>query len=317
MRFEPHGKILPMNCSVVIPVYRGESTIVPLMENLAAELPKIAASYEVILVNDGSPDASWHKIEALAQRFPWVVGINLMRNYGQHNATLCGVRAARFEVTITMDDDLQHPPQEIHLLLDKLDEGYDLVYGVPRQLPQGFFRNQLTRFTKIFLANTMGVPSVRNMSAFRAFRTPLRGAFSEFRSPNTILDVLLSWGTGRITAVVVNIQAAQGSNYNYVGLAQAALLVLTGYSTAPLRLASLVGLGMTLFGLAIFVYVVIIYFTAGSLPGFPFLASIIALFSGAQLFTLGIFGEYLAHMFDRTMGRPGYVVEQTIGGAKS
>jgi len=310
-------KSLHMNCSVVIPVYRGETTITALVERLAVELPKIAHSYEVILVNDSGPDFSWQRIQELTQRFPWVIGVNLMRNYGQHNATLCGVRLARYEITITMDDDLQHPPEEIHLLLTRLGEGYDVVYGVPRQLPQGFWRNQVTKYTKIVLANTMGISSVRNMSAFRAFRTDLRGAFAEFRSPNTILDVLLSWGTSRITAVVVDIRHAKNSNYNFVSLVRATLLVLTGYSTGPLRLASLVGLIMTLFGLAIFSYVLVTYFSAGSLPGFPFLASIIALFSGAQLFTLGIIGEYLAHMFDRSMGRPAYIIQETIGGGKS
>ncbi|MCJ7433324.1 MAG: glycosyltransferase family 2 protein [Anaerolineales bacterium] len=306
-----------MNCSVVIPVYCGEQTLDPLIERLAKVLPNIAESYEVVLVNDGSPDNSWAVIERLAAQYAWVRGINLMRNYGQHNATLCGVRAARHEVIITMDDDLQHPPEEIHRLLAKLNEGYDVVYGVPRQLPQGFLRNEMTKYTKIVLANVMGISSVRNMSAFRAFRTNLRGAFAEFRSPNTILDVLLSWGTSRITAVVVDIRPANGSNYNFASLVKATLLVLTGYSTGPLRLASLVGFIMTLFGLAIFIYVLIIYFTAGSLPGFPFLASIISLFSGAQLFTLGIIGEYLAYMFDRSMGHPAYVVQEMIGGTKS
>ena len=304
-----------MNCSIVIPVYRGEATITPLVERLAVELPKVAESFEVILINDCSPDSSWKIIRELAGRFSWLVGINLMRNYGQHSATLCGVRAARYEITITMDDDLQHSPEDIHHLLDKLDEGYDVVYGVPRQLPQGFWRNQVTKYTKIILANTMGVSSIRSMSAFRAFRTALRDAFAEFRSPNTILDVLLSWGTSRITDVVVDIRPASGSNYNFVSLVRATMLVLTGYSTGPLRLASLVGVGMTLFGLAIFLYVLITYFAEGSLPGFPFLASIIALFSGAQLFTLGIIGEYLAHMFDRSMGRPSYVIQETIGSA--
>ncbi len=162
-------KSLHMNCSVVIPVYRGETTITALVERLAVELPKIAQSYEVILVNDSGPDLSWQRIQELTQRFPWVVGVNLMRNYGQHNATLCGVRLARYEITITMDDDLQHPPEEIHFLLTKLGEGYDVVYGVPRQLPQGFWRNQVTKYTKIILANTMGISSVRNMSAFSRF----------------------------------------------------------------------------------------------------------------------------------------------------
>ena len=128
-----------------------------------------------------------------------------------------------------------------------------------------------------------------------------------------IIDVLLSWGTSRFTSVPVDIARAQTSNYNFAALIRAALLILTGYSTKPLRLASWIGFAMTLFGLGVFVYVLVIYFTLGSLPGFPFLASIIALFSGAQLFALGIFGEYLARMFDRSMDRPTYVIHQTVG----
>jgi undecaprenyl-phosphate 4-deoxy-4-formamido-L-arabinose transferase len=141
----------------------------------------------------------------------------------------------------------------------------------------------------------------------------LRTAFENFQSPTMIIDVLLSWGTSRFTSVPVDIARAQASNYNFGALIRAALLILTGYSTKPLRLASWIGFAMTLFGLGVFVYVLVIYFTLGSLPGFPFLASIIALFSGAQLFALGIFGEYLARMFDRSMDRPTYVIHQTVG----
>lgn len=306
-----------MNCSVVIPVYRGEETLVSLVERLAAALPAIAESYEVILVNDASPDSSWEKIEALAQRFPWVRGVRLMRNYGQHNATLCGVRLARYEVTITMDQDLQHPPEEIPVLLAELEKGFDVVYGAPRKLPGGFWRNQVTKLTKIILARLMGVPSVRNISAFRAFRTFLREAFENFRSPSLTLDVLLSWGTSRFTSVQVNIEPSDGrSNYKLAALVRAAMLILTGFSTAPLRFASWIGFLMTLLGAGVFIYVLVIYFTQGSLPGFPFLASIISLFSGAQLFALGIFGEYLARMFDRIMDRPPYVMAARIGGGQ-
>jgi undecaprenyl-phosphate 4-deoxy-4-formamido-L-arabinose transferase len=127
------------------------------------------------------------------------------------------------------------------------------------------------------------------------------------------LDVLLSWGTTRFTSVPVNISHAEHSNYRFGTLIKLALLILTGYSTRPLRFASWIGFVMTLFGLGVFAYVLFIYFTAGSLPGFPFLASIIALFSGAQLFALGIFGEYLARMFDRSMDRPTYVVHEVAG----
>ena len=302
-----------MNLSVVIPVYKGETLIEPLVAQLNKILPTVSEKYEVILVNDGSPDNSWQLIQGLVRKHTWIRGICMMRNYGQHNATLCGVRAACYEVTITMDQDLQHPPEEIPLLLAKLAEGYDVVYGAPRKLPQALWRNLMTAAIKWILAKVIGLPSIHNVSAFRVFRTNLREAFVNFQSPSLILDVLLSWGTTRFTSVPVDIAHAEHTNYNFVMLIRAAMLIMMGYSTLPLRFASLIGFAMTLFGVGIFVYVLTVYFTAGSLPGFPFLASIIALFSGAQLFALGIFGEYLARMFDRSMDRPTYVIQEVVG----
>jgi undecaprenyl-phosphate 4-deoxy-4-formamido-L-arabinose transferase len=299
-----------MNISIVVPVYRGETFVEPLIERIAKSVPEFANEYEVILINDGSPDNSWTVIERMAQKYPWVKGIRLMRNYGQHNATLCGVRAAQYDFIVTMDQDLQHPPEDIPILHEKLNEGFDVVYGAPKKLPQGVVRNLLTSNTKALLASIMGVSSVKNISAFRMFRAGLRNAFSNFQSPTLIIDVLLSWGTTRFTSVPVNITQAERSNYNFWSLAKAALLILTGYSTMPLRLASFIGFFMTLFGFGIFIYVVITYFAAGSLPGFPFLASVIAIFNGAQMFTLGIFGEYLARMFDRSMDRPPYIIQE-------
>src|SRR5512138_24646 len=158
-----------MNLSIVVPVYRGEKLVGPLVEELTKTLPSFAKKYEIILVNDGSPDNSWDVIQRLAYEHKNVKGIRLMRNYGQHNATLCGARTARYEVTVTMDQDLQHRPEDIPVLLAKLDEGYDVVYGTPKKLPQGFIRNILTAATKQILANIMGVPSVKNISAFRVF----------------------------------------------------------------------------------------------------------------------------------------------------
>ncbi|WKZ47588.1 MAG: glycosyltransferase family 2 protein [Anaerolineales bacterium] len=303
-----------MNISVVVPVYRGAALIESLVERLAKSLPKFSKKYEVLLVNDGSPDDSWAVIQNLARKYKWVRGIRLMRNYGQHNATLCGVRAAQYEVTVTMDQDLQHPPEEIPILLAEMEKGFDVVYGAPKKLPQGFWRNVLTANIKRILARVMGIPSVKNISAFRAFRTELRNAFTNFQSPTLIIDVLLSWGASKFTSVEVEIEKPEErSNYRFSNLVKAALLILTGYSTTPLRLASVIGFVMTLFGLGVFIYVTYIYFALGSLPGFPFLASIIALFSGAQLFALGIFGEYLARMFDRSMDRPAYIIHETAG----
>lgn len=299
-------------CSVVIPVYNSETTLRELTRRLGEVLPGVSQEFEVILVNDGSRDHSWEIIQGLADSLPWVVGVNMMRNYGQHNALLCGVRAARFPVCITLDDDLQHPPEEIGKLLATLAEGHDVVYGLPTTLPHSLWRNLFSKLIKRLLAFVMGVPNLRDIGSFRAFRTDLRQAFADYQNPNVILDVLLSWGTTSFGSVRVNEDQRRSgeSNYSFGKLVQIAILVLTGYSTAPLRLASQVGLIATLVGLAIFAYVVTIYFTSGSVPGFPFLASIISVLSGVQLFALGVFGEYLARMYDRSMDRPTYVIRQ-------
>ena len=298
--------------TIVIPVYNSQESLLPLITRLEEVLPTISSRYEVILVNDGSPDNSWVIICDLVNKYTWVKGINLMRNYGQHNAILCGIRAASLEIIVTMDDDLQHLPEEIGKLLDKLDEGYDVVYGSPMQLPHSLWRNLFSRFTKRALAYSMGIRTIQDIGPFRAFRTDLRQAFAEYQNPSVIVDVLLSWGTSRFAAVRVNESTRQigRSNYNFFKLFRIALEILTGFSTLPLRLASFVGFIFTIFGVLVFLYVLMVFFTAGSIPGFPFLASIIALFSGTQLFALGIFGEYLARIFDRSTDRPAYVVAE-------
>lgn len=300
--------------SVVVPVYNSAATLPLLAERLSQALPAMASDFEVILVNDGSPDDSWQQIEALARQYPWLRGLNLRRNYGQHNATLAGVRAARYPITVTMDDDLQHPPEEIPALLARLNEGFDVVYGVPARRPHSWWRNWFSEVIKRTLAQVMGIGTIRDIGAFRAFRTSLRDAFTEYRNPNVILDVLLSWGTARFSAVTVQEKPRESgsSNYNFAKLFRVTMVVLTGFSTLPLRLASMMGFGFTLFGIAAFLYVLIATLLQGSIPGFPFLASIILLFSGTQLFALGIIGEYLARIFDRSMDRPAYIVgEQT------
>jgi len=302
--------------SIVIPVYNSEETLIELLDRLDKVLPDLSPNYEVILVNDGSRDGSWKSIQNLSEAYSWVHGVKLMRNYGQHNASLCGIRAARNEIIVTMDDDLQHPPEEIYKLLAKLEEGYDVVYGIPEERPHSWWRNSFSNIVRRILAYAMGVKTILDFAAFRAFRSHLRMAFDNYQNPNVLVDALLSWGTSNFTtALVKEAPRAYGqSNYNFRRLFQYTMVVLTGFSTVPLRLTSLLGFFFTLFGVAVFLYVVGIYFLVGSVEGFPFLASIISIFSGMQLFALGIFGEYLARIFDRSMDRPPYVIEETTGG---
>ena len=302
-----------MKVSVVVPVYNGSDTIPFLADEINKVLPEVADEFELVLVNDGSPDQSWQVISELAHKYPWVHGIDLMRNYGQHNATLCGVREARYEVIVIMDDDLQNPPREIPKLLKKLSEGYDVVYGVARKRQQVWWKNLASAIVKRAISYVMGVRTVRDIGAFKAFRADLRKSFEGFHGPDVLVDVLLSWGTTRFTSVQVeeSPRMVGKSNYNLFKLIKVSLLVLTSYTTLPLRFASIIGFLFTLFGVGILIYVLTIYFTLGSIAGFPFLASTITIFSGVQLFALGIIGEYLARVFERTGGRPTYTISRT------
>ncbi len=307
---------LPSGITVVVPVYNSAKSLDELVARLSQELERLETAYEVILVNDGSRDDSWQTIERLRQGRDWLRGIHLMRNYGQHNALLCGVRAACYDTVVTLDDDLQHPPEEIGKLLAPLRQGYDVVYGTPIRQRHSLWRNLASYFTRLALQSTMGVENARKVSAFRAFRTQLRNAFSYYRSPFVILDVLLSWGTVRFASVPVNHQARQSgvSNYTFRMLMIHAVNMVTGFTVLPLQLASLMGFAFGIFGFIVLIYVIGRYLIqGGSVPGFPFLASIIAIFSGVQLFSLGIIGEYLARMHFRIMEKPPYVIREVIG----
>jgi glycosyltransferase involved in cell wall biosynthesis len=305
-------KLLSPGISVVIPVYQSETILAELVSRLGQILRPLASKFEVILVNDGSPDQSWAVICRLAQEHAWIRSIDLMRNYGQHNALLCGIRAVRYELVITMDDDLQHPPEEIPRLFDYIGQtNYDVVYGAPQQPPHGFLRNLATLVTKIVLRNVMGWNTAQEVCSFRIFRAELAAAFHHYEGSFVSIDVLLTWGTNRFGVFRVRHQPRQRgkSGYTFRKLITHTMNMMTGFSTLPLQLASLIGFAFTLLGIAVLSYVLLRYLAYGdSVPGFPFLASIISLFSGAQLFALGIIGEYLARLHFRSLQRPPYVI---------
>jgi len=296
---------------VVVPVYNGQATLTELVTRLGIVLAGISAPFEVLLINDGSKDRSWNVIRELSKNHDWVRGIDLTRNFGQHNALLCGIRHATREITVTMDDDLQHPPDEIPKLLERLAEGYDVVYGKPQHEMHSFWRNFASRTTKLVLAGILGADTAANVSAFRAFRTQLRDGFANYQSPYVSIDALLAWQTTRFTYVNVrhDPRVEATSNYNFRKLMTQAFNMMTGFSVFPLQAAILLGFALTVFGIALLVYVLGSYLVHGStVPGFTFLASIISIFSGAQLFVLGIMGEYLARMHFRSMEKPPYVI---------
>jgi undecaprenyl-phosphate 4-deoxy-4-formamido-L-arabinose transferase len=302
--------------STVVPVYNSEATLTELVDRLHTVISSCASAYEVILVDDGSSDRSWQVIGDLAAKYPFVRGINLMRNYGQHNALLAGVLEAQYEIIVTIDDDLQHPPEEIPKLLTKLSEGYDIVYGKPIRRNHKIWRNISSKVLKTVFKVVLGAEMGSYSSSFRVFRSTLRQGFENFSDAQLALDVLLSWSADRVASVPVehHLRRSGKSGYSPSKLMLLAFNMLIGYSTVPLRLARTVGLAASLLGFSMFFYVVVRRLLQTTyVPGFAFLASEIALFAGLQLFAIGIIGEYMARLHFRTMGKPPYVIREVVG----
>jgi glycosyltransferase involved in cell wall biosynthesis len=302
--------------SVVIPVYQAEPNLQALYRELIPAVEAVTSNFEVIFVEDCSKDRSWELICDLAARDARVCGLRLRRNFGQHHALLCGIIAARNDVIVTLDDDLQHPVDEIRRLIDKLQEGYDVVYGTSEKQTHNPARNAASLVTKVMLSSVMGVQTARKASAFRAFRTELRKGFQDYRGESASIDAFLAWTTDRFAAVDVRYRprVAGKSGYTFSKLVRHALNIITGMSTLPLRAATLAGFVFTLFGMMVLGWVLLRYAINGVVvPGFTFVASVIAIFSGVQLFALGVIGEYLGRLYFHSLDRPPFLVREACG----
>ena len=301
----------PQGVSVVVPTYKSPTTLAELVARIAAVN---LGEYEVIVVDDGNDDSTWSEILQLSQTNSSVIGLRLGRNYGQHSAILAGVRRAKFSQIVTLDDDLQNPPEDIPKLLAELKPGVDVVYGVSSEVRQNLFRRFTSKFTKAVFAKVLGFESAISISSFRAFRAQLKEGFAGDLGPHVSLDALLTWSTSRFSTVEVSHHPRRvgKSNYSLGKLIRLMLDTATSYSTRPLRLATTIGFITTLFGLLLLVWVVgNAIFVGDSVPGFPFLAASIAVFSGVQLVVLGILGEYLGKIHFRAMNKPTFSVSET------
>ena len=300
----------------MIPVYRSEKLLPEIVRRLEVVMDALGRTAEIILVNDCSPDGSWNVIRLLQTSTPRLRGVNLMRNYGQHAALLAGIQASRGAVVVTMDDDLQTPPEEMPRLLAALENGFDLVYGRREREQHGFFRNLCSVTAKKLLNRLLGIRVATSITSYKAFRGDLRACFASPTGPVVFIDAILCWGTTSIGTVEVRHEPRlQGpSGYNLRRLMRHTINMVTSFSQIPLQIASFIGLATMLFGFLLFLYVLADFaFRGAPVKGFTFLAAAITLFSGVQLFVLGVIGEYLARMHQRLIGMPAYSVRDTVG----
>ena len=301
---------LDIGISLVCPVYCSAQTLRILVDQICACLNG-AYKFEILLIDDRSPDSSWLEIVQISRENSAVRGIRLGRNVGQHGALLAGIRSARFDKIVTIDDDLQNPPSEVIKLVQTLDSNGGVVYGVSADVKQKMWRRASSIGAKQLFKKFLGFDSAVNISSFRAFETNLRDAFSGEIGPSVSIDSLLTWSTSTFCSIdVQHHPRLQGkSHYSFRKLVRFMIDTATGYSVVPLRLATTLGSIVTIFGFVMFLWVTIRPLLTGvTVPGFPLLAASLAIFSGTQLLVLGILGEYIGKMHFRVMNKPSYVI---------
>ncbi len=313
-----------IDLSIVIPVYNSSAILPKLVARLRAVLDPLGKTYELVMVEDGGPDDSWRVLQELQQADPiHIVAVQLMRNYGQHNALMCGFRHARGALIVTMDDDLQHPPEEIPKLLATITAGdLDLVYGAYDKKKHPLHKNMGSLVVNMFFRRVFRLPV--SVTAFRIFRRELLEAILSYGLPFTFIDGLLAWNTRRISRVTVehHPRAEGRSGDSLSKMVTLALNLFTNFSLLPLQVVTLLGSLAAVCGLLAGAYYLVLYFTSNiTTPGYASIIVSILTLGGLQLLGLGIIGEYLGRLHLNVNGKPQYrerhVLDQAVEGKPS
>jgi glycosyltransferase involved in cell wall biosynthesis len=309
-----------VDISVVIPVYHGATTLPALVPQLLAVLESTGNTFEILLVDDGSKDGSWKAIRDLQETYPeHVVAVQLMRNYGQHNALMAGFRLTRGALVVTMDEDLQHPPQEVPKLLEAIEtRGLDLVYGTYDTKKHAGWRNLGSTLILAFYRLVFRLPV--HPSAFRVIRRGLLECIFSYSLNYTYIDGLLAWNSDRIGEIEVAHQPRAGgrSGYSLAKLLLLALNLFTNFSLLPLQVVSFCGVAASIGGIGLaFYYVFKFLFHDIGVPGYASTIIVVLVLGGIQLLSLGIMGEYIGRLHLNVNRKPQYSVRQVLGREQS
>jgi|SRR5579864_1153784 len=305
-----------MDISIIIPVYRSAHTLGTLLQRLCAVLDRTGLGYEIVFVEDGSPDDSWRVLNELQAAYPKrIIAIQLMRNYGQHNALMCGFRHSRGEFVITLDDDLQNPPEEIPKLIAAIQEqDLDLVYGSYGSKKHSGWRNLGSTVINAFYRAVFDASVT--VTSFRIIRRELLESIFSYNLNFTYLDGLLAWNTKRIGQVSVehHPRLEGRSGYSLGKLLGLGLNLLVNFSLFPLQLVSACGLLAAAGGFLLALYYLIEYLRSNiSVPGYASITIAILIVGGTQLLALGIIGEYLGRLHMNVNRKPQYMVRHVLG----
>jgi undecaprenyl-phosphate 4-deoxy-4-formamido-L-arabinose transferase len=304
--------------SIVIPVYNEEENLPELLRRLNASMQAIERSFEVILVNDGSRDRSLDLLREAAGQDPHLVVVDFNRNYGQHAAVFAGFEASRGEIIVTLDADLQNPPEEIAKLVAKMEEGYDVVGSIRVQRRDTLFRRLASRLVNKVTSMATGVQLHDYGCMLRAYRRGVVKTLCASKEISTFIPVLADMFAGRVTEIpVAHAERLRGeSKYNFFKLVRLQFDLMTSFSLLPLRATMTVGVVTALLSLLAAVVLILgrlLMGQAWAVSGVFTVFAVLFVVLGVLLFAIGLLGEYVGRIYMEVRKRPRYVVRQVIG----
>ncbi len=301
--------------SIIIPVYNSERIISFTIEETCLALSNIGISYEIILINDGSTDQSWPCIQKIAQENEQVISVNLLKNYGQHSALLCGIEKAKGKYILTLDDDLQNPPSEINKLYIKIKEGYDCVFAQFQQKKHSYFRRLGSKLVLWLNEKIFNKPKTLVVSNFKIFTQEVaQRVISHKTNFPYINGLLLLYSNHMANVETLHHQRKEGkSNYSIFKIFTLIARILFNYSSYPLQLLTKIGFTISLFSFLLGMYYLgRAIFMGSSVKGWPTLAIMLSFFNGFIIIMLGVLGEYVTRMMQQnSVSRP-YIIKEVI-----
>ncbi|MDR1155699.1 MAG: glycosyltransferase family 2 protein [Bacteroidales bacterium] len=302
------------NISIIIPVYNESSNIRPMVEALHQVMAKTGYGYRVIFVDDGSTDQTLETIQQLAQCDTRVFYISFSRNFGHQNALKAGIDFAGGDAMISLDGDLQHPPELIPVLLEKWEQGYDIVY-TRRRDEKGrdkFKRNTSNWFYRL-MRRLSGLQMEPGIADFRLLSRRVADILGTFREQDLFLRGILKWMGFRQYAVdyTPGRRFSGQTKYSSRKMAKLALQGITSFSVKPLYISIILGIGFSALSLAYVPYIVWCVISGHAVAGWASTIMVIMFFGGMQMILLGIIGIYVGKIFIQSKQRPGYIIKET------
>jgi undecaprenyl-phosphate 4-deoxy-4-formamido-L-arabinose transferase len=317
-------QILPLNeptpppeISVVIPVFNEEDNLRELGERLIRTLTAMGRPFEIIFVDDGSTDRSWQLLSDLNGQYPqYIRALQFHRNFGQHQAIFAGFQAARGKVMVTLDADLQNPPEEIPRLVAKLDEGYDTVGGWRENRRDSLFRRLPSQLVNYVMSRVTGVKLRDYGCMLRAYRREVVDSINQCQESSSFIPALANLFSHRVAEIPVgHAERERGtSKYSLIKLLRLNFDLMTGFSNLPIHLVGFMGVAIALLGLLFGLMLFIRRFFVGpEVEGVFTLFAILFVFVGLNTLGLALIGEYVGRIYREVRGRPRFVIRQTLG----